>query len=213
MKHLFVIGDSISCYYGKYLRDMLAGICGYDRKGSAHKLKDLDDGTDGINGGNSRMVIKYLRERTQRSGFAPDYLMINCGLHDIKKGAGGDCAVPAGEYADNLRTIVSLANGISCRMIWVRTTPVNPAFAGNVPAAIVRHAQDVLLYNRIADRVMREYGIPMIDLYTFTENLGPDIYLNGIDSVHFNETCAAQQAAFIAGWLQSYFNHVRKEQQ
>jgi len=48
---------------------------------------------------------------------------------------------------------------------------------------------------------MADHDVPIIDLFSFTRNLGDGIYLNGTDHVHFNDAAAAQQAAFLAGWL------------
>ncbi len=61
MEKIFVVGDSISCYYGEYLEAMLKDVYEYDRKGNTHKLEDLDDCTNGINGGDSSMVLTYLK--------------------------------------------------------------------------------------------------------------------------------------------------------
>ena len=44
-KLVFVIGDSISCYYGRHLEGMLKEMWKYDRKGGKHTFKDIDDGT------------------------------------------------------------------------------------------------------------------------------------------------------------------------
>jgi len=55
-----------------------------------------------------------------------------------------------------------------------------------------------IAYNDVADRVMREAGVPVMDLYTFTCNLGTDLYC---DHVHFHSHVREKQAAFIAGWL------------
>jgi hypothetical protein len=41
----------------------------------------------------------------------------------------------------------------------------------------------------------------VIDLHSFTANLGPDLY---IDHVHFPESIREKQAAYIAGWLDAY---------
>ncbi len=53
-------------------------------------------------------------------------------------------------------------------------------------------------YNAIAESVMNNNKIPIIDLYSFTLNLGDDPYC---DHVHFKENIRQLQAAFIAGWL------------
>ena len=212
MRNLFVIGDSISCYYGRYLQPLLAGLFNYDRKGGTNLLKDLDDGTDGVNGGHSGMVVTYLRERLGRGGFAPDVLLLNCGLHDIKKDGAGNYQVPPQKYEANLGEIIALSQKIGCQLAWVRTTPMNHdersrAARAAVPAdrLAVRDEEDVPRYNALADAVMRKAQVPLIDLYTFTLNLGADIYLTDADPVHFDKTAARLQAAFIAGAVSSIF--------
>ena len=57
------------------------------------------------------------------------------------------------------------------------------------------------MYNAAADGVMAAAGVPMIDLYTFTRNLGPDLYC---DHVHFHEHVREKQGAFVAGWVMGY---------
>ncbi|MFA6176911.1 MAG: SGNH/GDSL hydrolase family protein [Phycisphaerae bacterium] len=203
MKSLFVIGDSISCYYGKHLETMLAGRFVYNRKGGTHSLADRDDGTNGVNGGDSSMVISYLNgiEKVWLEK-APDYLLLNCGLHDLSKELStGSYQVDADTYQANLTTILNLVQKLGIILIWVRTTPVIDLFPDRIPegAVAVRFNNDVIRYNAIADRVMGELGISVIDLYTFTVNLGPGIYSDGC--VHFDEETAAKQAAFIAGKL------------
>ncbi|MDF3127913.1 hypothetical protein P0Y35_01760 [Kiritimatiellaeota bacterium B1221] len=51
---------------------------------------------------------------------------------------------------------------------------------------------------------MKHYHIPIIDLNTFTRNLGDDIYC---DHVHFLEAVRQQQAGYIAGWLSAYIQY------
>ena len=50
-------------------------------------------------------------------------------------------------------------------------------------------------------RIMTDASVPVIDLFTFTLNLGSYLYY---DHVHFNEYVRIQQAAFIAGWLAAF---------
>jgi hypothetical protein len=66
-----------------------------------------------------------------------------------------------------------------------------------------RFAADCDAYNQVADEIMSAVGIPIIDLHTFTRNLGPDLYC---DHVHFHESVRAQQAAFLAGWLSHWLS-------
>jgi lysophospholipase L1-like esterase len=202
MKSIFVIGDSISCYYGRHLQPMLAGRFDYDRKGGTHKLEQLDDGTDGVNGGDSSMVLTYLTAQCEQwAENGPDYLLVNCGLHDIKRQLKGEFQVPREQYEANLRAIIELAEEHAGQMIWVRSTPVIPAPSDQIAddRPTIRSNDDVIAYNRIADSIMTEKSIPMIDLYTFTCNLGADLYFD--HGVHFTEETAAKQAAFITGSL------------
>jgi lysophospholipase L1-like esterase len=198
MKKLFVIGDSISCYYGKYLKDMLDGFCEYDRKGGKHKLENLDDCTDGVNGGDSSMVLAYLKSVINRDFFSPDFILVNCGLHDTKT-SDGKLQVPVERYRENLWSILNVVKQKNIKTIWVRTTPANEKTTHWEPEEIRRRQDDIDLYNKVADEVMAENNIPVIDLHQFTLNLGPDIYLNKVDSVHFNEQAAQLQASYIAG--------------
>ena len=200
---VFIIGDSISCYYGRHLEGMLRGQFRYDRKVGTHKLKNLDDGTDGVNGGDSRMVLAYLTGMLKHRSFRPDWLLLNCGLHDVKTDlATCQRQVGIGEYQDNLRTISAMVRQRDIRLVWVRSTPVNDRYFHDreVPASLAtsRFNADIVRYNRVADRVMRGQGVPILDLYTFTRNLGAGVYS---DNVHFNETGAMAQAAFLAGCL------------
>ncbi len=198
MKKLFVIGDSISCYYGKYLEQMLSGIYLYDRKGGTHKLDNLDDCTDGINGGDSSMVLTYLQSVINMDFFAPDFLLLNCGIHDTKM-PHGQLQIPPEEYRKNLQKIIDLCTKNGIKIIWVRTTPANEE-SDQVTSEELRRRQDHIdVYNEIADNVMGKNKIPIIDLHLFTLNLGPEIYLNEVDLVHFNAETAKLQAAFIAG--------------
>ena len=61
-----------------------------------------------------------------------------------------------------------------------------------------RFVADCAAYNAVADRIMNAAGVPVIDLFTFTRNLGPELFC---DHVHFHVNIREKQAAFIAGWL------------
>ena len=67
-------------------------------------------------------------------------------------------------------------------MVWVRTTPCDEAVHNKPTSSFHRFAADGNAYNAAADTIMADAGIPMIDLHTFTVNLGDDLYC---DHVHF----------------------------
>jgi lysophospholipase L1-like esterase len=197
MKTIYVIGDSISIHYGPYLEKYLRGKFAYSRKeGAEEALLNLDR-PQGANGGDSSMVLAFL----QAKGDLPaDWVLVNCGLHDIKTTpATGAKQVPLEQYRRNLRAIVAR---VGAKMIWIRTTPCDERIHNARPGIeFYRYAADVLAYNEAADEIMATAGVPVIDLYTFTVNLGPDLYC---DHVHFPEPVREKQAAFIAGWLEGY---------
>lgn len=191
---LHVVGDSISIHYGPYLQKMLAGVMAYSRKTAPDG--SLDD-TGAANGGDSAMVLDYLRALQPDRRF--DILLINCGLHDIKRDVMTHAVqVSRDQYEANLHEILEQAQRLAARTIWVRTTPVIDERHHRLNAAFQRCAVDVEAYNTAADRIMQEHRSTIIDLFTFTRNLGPDVYA---DHVHFTAETRAQQAAFMAGHL------------
>ncbi len=80
----------------------------------------------------------------------------------------------------------------------MRTTPCDEQVHNTRSMQFHRYAADCAAYNAVADHIMVEAGVPVIDLYTFTCNLGPDLYC---DHVHFPVPIREKQAAFLAGWL------------
>lgn len=193
---LHVIGDSISIHYGPYLQAMLSGVMTYSRKTAPDG--GLDD-SGAANGGDSSMVLDYLR--TLRPDRPFDILLVNCGLHDIKRDVTTHAVqIPLDRYEANLHEILVQARRLAARTIWIRTTPVIDERHNRLNTTFQRFEADVNAYNAAADRLMREHGIALIDLFTFTRYLGPDVYA---DHVHFTAEVRAQQAAFIAGYLSS----------
>jgi len=197
---LYVIGDSISMHYGPYLERDLRGVWDYARKEGEEEARLNLDRPQGANGGDSSMVLDFLRAKLSGGGLDCDLLLVNCGLHDIKTDPQtGAKQVPLDAYRANLERIVGLARGAGLRMAWVRTTPCDEAVHNARQSQFHRFSADNRAYNAVADEVMAAAGIPSIDLYTFTANLGPDLYA---DHVHFHDPVRQQQAAYIAGWLE-----------
>lgn len=203
MTRIHIVGDSISIQYGPYLQAMLAdtGI-DYSRKsGEAEALLNLDN-PQGANGGDSDRVLTYLKTMVKEGQLNADLLLVNCGLHDIKTNPDtGAKQVPLERYVANLKAMVQLADSQPWSLVWIRTTPCNEHIHNRMNRHFHRFATDCQAYNQAADRVMAEGGCPIIDLYTFTANLGGDSYC---DHVHFTESVRQQQAAYMAGWLAHY---------
>lgn len=199
MPKLFVVGDSISIQYGPYLQQMLAGICTYARKAALSQNSPGLSYPADANGGDSAMVLAYLRHKAQEADFSPDYLLLNCGLHDIKTDPQTRRKqVSLQDYERNLRQILALISEEGLNLIWARTTPVDDQIHNRRVSEFQRYNQDVIAYNDLADKIFAQERIPIIDLYTFTLNLAEDVYY---DHVHFTESVCAKQAAFIAGFV------------
>jgi len=125
LRNLFLVGDSISFYYTPDLQADLAGEASLTRK-----IIDTTEpiatqlGDPNVQGGDSRMVLQYLRGRFQEGGFRPEVVLVNCGLHDIKRDPKTKViAVEAPEYAANLKAIEALVRSHGAKLVWINTTP------------------------------------------------------------------------------------------
>lgn len=201
---VYVIGDSISIQYGPYLEQALAGMFRYDRKsGEAEAFLNLDVPL-GANAGDSARVLDFLRASLETGNFHPDILLMNCGLHDIKRTPQtGAIQVPLELYEANLRQIAELCRNAMLRLVWVRSTPVVDQVHNSRLSQFHRFAADLLAYNDRADKIMKSAGIPTIDLFTFTRRLGQDADLF-CDHVHFRDEIRQKQGCFLAGRLAEF---------
>ena len=194
MRHYHVLGDSITYYAFPYLEQAVAGQIQVTRKGMG-VYYDGDMNTDSIiNGGDSACVRGYLLHD------APDFdaLVFNCGLHDIKT-VNGVPQRTAMEYRDNLEAVLAQMESAGKPVIWISSTPVNDALHAQRCKDFSRSDSDVRAYNAIAHEVTRAHGVPEIDLYTFTAQLGgSEMYR---DHVHFTEEICRKQAEYVASCL------------
>ena len=200
---VFVIGDSISIHYGPYLKNSLKDFFEYDRKrDKGEALKDLDNPV-GANGGDSGMVLDYLRQLEKDKDFKTDYLLVNCGLHDIKRKSPNDSTqVSLKKYKDNLQSIIKISKTMKMKLVWVNSTPVVDTIH-NKRVPFFRFEKDLIRYNRAADSIMIQANVPIIDLFTFTKKFIPAGYL---DHIHYKKYIREKQADFIAGSLTAIFN-------
>jgi hypothetical protein len=187
---------------------MLSGVMEYARKTGQSEGDGYDnlDIPDGANGGDSRMVLEYLRFKASDDAFQPDVLLVNCGLHDIKTDPKTSARqVDLESYRRNLAEIVERAKETAGAFVWVRTTPVDDDQHNSRQKDFHRHAADLDAYNAAADEVMASAGVASIDLCGFTAGLGPpsEIFC---DHVHYPEPVRRLQAAFIAGYLRRFIS-------
>jgi D-threonate/D-erythronate kinase len=209
-KAVYVVGDSISMHYGPYLKKYLQNCFVYDRKREEGQPETNLDKPMGANGGDSSMVLDFLQQQESKI-MQNDYLVINCGLHDIKTDQVTlTKQVSLEEYSRNLKKIITLVQGKHTQMLWIRTTPVDDEDHQKCGKPFHRYNRDVEEYNRAADEIMKQNGIFTIDLYTFTNSLGEKPHYDGL---HFSENIRALQAAFIAGHLLQLFALPGKKEQ
>lgn len=197
---LFLIGDSISVQYTPYLKQYLQGVVALERKQDDGQAEQNRDVPAGANGGDSGMVLAYLKAKLNDESFHPDYLLLNCGLHDIKRQDDNRPQVSKEDYRGNLLSIMELLEDHRIRLVWIRTTPVIDEIHNNRTSSFKRYATDVEQYNRIADKVCSDHEIPSIDLFGFTNRLGREAFK---DHVHYTEPVRKLQAAYIAGAVQT----------
>ena len=194
MRHYHVLGDSTTYYAFPYLEQAVSGKIQVTRKGMGVYFNG-DMNTDSIiNGGDSACVRDYLLHD------APDFdvLVFNCGLHDIKTVNGIPQRTTA-EYRDNLEAVLLQMESAGKPVIWISSTPVNDALHAERCKDFSRLDSNVRAYNAIAHEVMAVHGVPEIDLYTFTVQLGgSEMYR---DHVHFAEEVCRKQADYVADHL------------
>lgn len=197
---VYVIGDSISIHYGAYLENHLKDFMHYRRKeGINEAMKHLDI-PDGANCGDSSMVLSYLKVLKAAGELTSDFVMVNCGLHDIKTSKEtGKIQIPLEQYRSNLSSIINIFSDLDgVNLLWVSTTPCDEKVHNHPRIAFHRYANDCLAYNAVANDLMSKRGIPILDLHAFTVSLGHDLYC---DHVHFHDHVRQKQAAFLAGAL------------
>ena len=118
---IHVVGDSISQHYGPYLEQYLTGLLTYSRK---EGMPGQPNEPNGANGGDSALVLRYL-DACRIGGCRWDYLLVNCGLHDIRTDLQtGSKQVEPMNYRRNVQAIVDVGRLVAGRLFWVRTTPV-----------------------------------------------------------------------------------------
>ena len=84
---------------------------------------------------------------------------------------------------------------IANKFIWITTTHVDDTIHNKRKEGSFRFNQDVKKYNEIANIIMEKHNIPIIDLYTFTNQLRSDDMYR--DHVHFTDNISKLQAEFI----------------
>jgi len=196
----FFIGDSISVHYCEHIPALLAGRFRYARKTGRERAIRRPAVKKNASGQSSTLVLMYIEAMLAGGRWRPDLLVLNCGLHDISRNrATGKIATPLPQYRRNLQRILELLRKAGIRVVWVRTTPVDDARHHKYKTFDRRNA-DVRRYNAAADKIMTAAGVPIADLYGFTNAIGGAKLLRQ-DGVHFTQPARRAQAIFLAGFI------------
>ncbi len=97
-------------------------------------------------------------------------IVFNFGIHDR--------GTPVEEYRTNLRILIGELRRTGARLLWATSTPVPDGAAEFVPGAMAR-------LNATASELMREEGIPVIDLYAHIQPCLAEFQLP--DNCHYSE--------------------------
>ncbi len=146
LPRVLLIGDSISVGYTLPVRKLLAG--------EANVLRIPANG--GTSGNGVFNMDAWLGKQKW------DVIHFNFGLHDLKRMSDGEPQVPLPLYERYLRLLVARLKATGARLIWATTTPVPEG-----PVSPPRRSEDVVTYNQVALRVMKENGVAIDDLYAF----------------------------------------------
>lgn len=163
-KRLLILGDSISIGYTPYVQKMMPEMT-VIRPMRGEKPENCSGTTAGV-----ANIDRWL----QLDGGNWDVIHFNWGLHDLKhvkpgdpKGAASDSpndppqATPE-VYEKQLREIVGKLKATGAKLIFATTTPVPDG-----KMAVYRTNADVIKYNEVATKIMKENEIAINDLYTF----------------------------------------------
>ncbi len=173
-KNVFLIGDSIRIWYQRFLLEFLPE--GWTVDGPDENCKDSENILESLD--------HWVGDKE------PDYLLVNCGLHDIRfcpneKKLQTNPKV----FEKNLEEIFfKLKKLQNTNVFWKTITPINQEQYNSLrkdSSPYQRFEKDLIRYNNIAISVAKRISIPIIDLSdkNLTEKLRSEI----IDGVHFTE--------------------------
>ena len=204
MKKVFALGDSIAYGYRKYLIQALGADYEVSTKeGEEEAAKNLEYPV-GANCGDSRMMLSFLRDESINNRLNYDIIVFNCGLHDIKYNWMQEkIQIEIDEYEKNLRRICAILNGTGAKVYFANSTPVYDEIHNSTQnillnGEIVRRPNDIEKYNFVAEAVMAENKIPVIDLYAFTKAFGTKAVR---DHVHYYPEIEEKQGKFVAEYI------------
>ncbi len=167
LPRVLLLGDSIRLGYAPLVAKRLEGL--------AEVVSPPE------NGGDTRTTLKLLDRWLEDA--RPTIIHFNCGLHDLKRGKGGEFQVAPEDYEKNLAAIAGRIRKATPYVLFATTTPIHDARHAARKAAFDRFDRDVAAYNARAVKAMLGIGIPVDDLYRIVQDGDPAAML-GADGTH-----------------------------
>ena len=173
LPRVLLIGDSISMGYTVPVREMLQG-----RANVVRPLTNCGPTSRGV-----ESIDAWLGDGKW------DVIHFNFGLHDMvfysadgkeraePTAAGARYQVSLEQYEQNLQKLVARMKQTGAVLIWCTTTPVPEGSAG-------RRADDAVIFNQVAAKVMSEHNIRTNDLHAWASARLSDIQQP--KNVHFS---------------------------
>jgi len=186
LPQLYVCGDSISVGYTPYLKTELKGAISVVHRKDLRKLFPHIAPKLRYSG-MAHSLIALTKAVLESDDYHPQYLLLNCGLHDIVRGGAN-----LKKYEVNLTTIIKMAEKHKVQLIWITTSPKATGHGQN---------KKIIQFNAKARSLMKKHQVPVIDLHKETLSLFKkhgDAQIIKKDRVHFTPLGYKQQAAYIA---------------
>ncbi len=199
-KRLMLVGDSIAFEYGPHLMKMISEeYVMYEKEGREIAAENLDVAVGG-NAGDSKNVVKFVKQMDSEGRFNFDLFLFNCGLHDLKRNKPDRALqVSITDYESNLREVVAICKKNNVPVVFVNITPILDTRYGE-DAEFIRKNEDVIAYNAVAEKVMKENDVPVIDLNGYTLSLG-QLSTTMRDHAHYYIDVQHKQAQYIADYI------------
>jgi hypothetical protein len=185
VKNVLIIGDSISMGYTPFVKKALAPNVNVEHNRG--------------NGGSTRRGCDSVEVWSGSTQW--DVIVFNFGLHDMvhkdslgKYNVNGKVTVTLDEYRKNLKQIVATLRQTTARLIFINTTVVPEKADG-------RMVEDPARYNKVAEEVMKENGIKVLDLYTPSLTIHPDNSKPA--NVHYTDKGYEMLAEYVAKTIKS----------
>ena len=168
LKQVLIVGDSISIGYTPFVKDSLGS--------DVYVEHNRGNGGSTIRGKDS--ISSWLGNREW------DVIVFNFGLHDMvrkdslnKYDVNGKITLTPQQYKANLNLIVSKLKETTATLIFVTTTVVPEKASG-------RKTEDPAIYNKVALEVMKENGIAVVDLYSYSLKIHSE-NAQSVGNVHY----------------------------